>query len=121
MRGISSITDFFVICSASSDPQIKAISGSVTETLREKHGIRPIATNGIPSSQWVIVDFVDVLVHVLHQDKREYYALDELWGDARKVAWELPPKKKTSKGRGTTPKPSAADKSISGNVEHNEE
>lgn len=54
-------------------------------------------TSGIPASQWVVIDYVDVLVHALHQDKREFYALDDLWGDAPTLHWEeepAPPKAK---------------------------
>lgn len=97
LRGISSFTDFFVICSGTSEPHLKAISGSITETLREKHGVSVHGTSGIPSSQWVVIDYVDVLVHVLHSDKREFYALDDLWGDAPVVNWEEPAAVKPAK------------------------
>lgn len=105
MRGISSFTDFFVICSGTSEPHLKAITGAITETLREKHGVQVHGTSGIPASQWVVIDYVDVLVHALHQDKREFYALDDLWGDAPTVNWDdepAPPKAKATR------KPAAA-------------
>ena len=85
MRGISSFTDFFVICSGTSEPHLKAIAGEIQDKLREDHGIRPHAVDGYPLSQWVIVDFGDVLVHIFHHDKRGFYALEDLWSDAPRL------------------------------------
>ena len=116
LRGISSFTDFFVLCSGTSEPHLKAISGSITESLREKHGVSVHGTSGIPASQWVVIDYVDVLVHVLHQDKRDFYALDDLWGDAPVLNWEEPsapakvPKRATKTAAKTVRKPRAAKK-----------
>lgn len=85
MRGISSFTDFFVICSGTSEPHLKAIAGEIQDRLREEYGIRPHAVDGYPTSQWVIVDFGDVLVHIFHQEKRGFYALEDLWSDAPRL------------------------------------
>ena len=86
LRDISTFTDFFVICSGSSEPQLKAISSGITEQLREEHQVRPHAIDGYPLSQWVVMDFGDVVVHIFHQSKRELYSLEDLWNDAPRVA-----------------------------------
>lgn len=85
MRGISSFTDFFVVCSGTSEPHLKAIASEIQDRLREDYGIRPHAVDGYPTSQWVIVDFGDVLVHIFHQEKRGFYALEDLWSDAPRL------------------------------------
>ena len=85
MRGISSFTDFFVIVSGSSDPQLKAIASSIRGRVRDVTGQRPIAEDGFPGSQWVIIDYGSVIVHVFHTEKRDVYALESLWSDARRI------------------------------------
>lgn len=77
-----------MICSGSSDPQLKAISGEIEHQVREKHGVRPFRVDGKPLSQWVIIDYTDVLVHVMHEEKRAFYGIESLWADAERVAWE---------------------------------
>jgi ribosome-associated protein len=85
LRGISSFTDFFVICSGTSEPHLKAIAGEIQDRLRQDHGVRPQGVDGYPLSQWVIVDLGDVLVHIFHQEKRAFYGLEDLWGDAPRL------------------------------------
>ena len=87
MRGISSFTDFFVIVSGTSEPQLKAIAGSIRERVREATGQRPTAEDGFPVSQWVIVDYGSVIVHIFHAEKRHVYGLEDLWNDARKITF----------------------------------
>ena len=88
LRGISTFTDYYVICSGNSEPQIKAIAAEVQEQLRNKHDTRPAAVDGFPVSQWVILDYLSVLVHIFVGDKRDYYALEDLWGDAPRLTLE---------------------------------
>ena len=88
MRAISSFTDFFVIVSGTSDPQLKAIASSIREKVREAIDIRPFAEDGLPGSQWVIIDYGSVIVHIFHTEKRDVYGLETLWSDARKI--EIP-------------------------------
>ena len=88
LRGISTFTDFFVICSATSEPQLKAIAGEIETRLKEDHQIRPVAIDGFPASQWIVLDYLQVVVHIFHQDKRAFYSLEDLWGDAPRVEWE---------------------------------
>lgn len=86
LREISTITDFLVICSAQSEPQLKAIANGVEQSLKEDQGKHPLAVDGFPTSQWIVMDYGDVMFHIFHEDKRPYYALEELWSDAPKVS-----------------------------------
>ena len=88
LRGISTFTDFFVICSATSEPQLKAIASEIETRLREDYAVRPVAIDGFPASQWMVLDYLQVVVHVFHREKREFYSLEDLWGDAPRVEWE---------------------------------
>ena len=88
LQGISSFTDYFVICSGTSEPHLKAIAGEIEERLREEHGIRAVSVDGFPASQWIVLDYMQVIVHVFRQEKREFYSLEDLWSDAPRVAWE---------------------------------
>ena len=88
LRGVSGFTDFFLICSGSSEPQLKAISSSIRESLREKFDQRPLAEDGYPASQWVVLDYGDVICHLFYGEKREYYDLENLWSDAKRVPLE---------------------------------
>jgi ribosome-associated protein len=88
MRGISSFTDFFLIVSGTSEPQLKAIAASIRERVREVTGTRPIAEDGFPASQWVIIDYGSVIIHIFHKEKRDLYGLESLWGDAGRLEIE---------------------------------
>jgi len=85
LRGVSTFTDFFLIASGSSEPQLKAISSSIRENLREKFGRRPLAEDGYPASQWVVLDYGEVICHLFFGDKRGFYDLENLWSDAARV------------------------------------
>lgn len=88
LHGISTFTDFFVICSATSEPQLKAIASEIETRLRGDHGVRAVAIDGFPASQWIVLDYLHVVVHIFHRDKRAFYSLEDLWGDAKRLAWE---------------------------------
>jgi ribosome-associated protein len=85
LRGISSFTDFFVVCSGTSEPHLKAIAGEIQDKLRDDHDIRPTNVDGYPTSQWVVMDYGDVLVHIFHHERRGFYALEDLWSDAPRL------------------------------------
>ena len=85
LRGISSFTDFFVICSGTSEPHLKAIINDLQDRLRKEHDVRPLAVDGFPMSQWVVADYGGVVVHIFHQEKRAFYSLEDLWGDAPRL------------------------------------
>lgn len=88
LRGVSGFTDFFLVCSGTSEPQLKAISSSIRENVRESLGIKPLAEDGYPASQWVVLDYGDAICHIFLGEKREYYDLENLWSDAKRVVWE---------------------------------
>lgn len=88
LEGISSFTDYFVICSGTSEPHLKAISGEIEEQLKAQHGVRAVSVDGFPGSQWIVLDYLQVIVHVFRQEKREFYSLEDLWSDAQRVDWE---------------------------------
>jgi ribosome-associated protein len=81
LRKISSVCDYFVICSGSVDVHVKAITDAVDDGLRKK-GIRPSHREGGSGSTWVLLDYFDVVVHVFTEEARQFYALEKLWGDA---------------------------------------
>jgi len=85
LRGISTLTDFFVICSGTSEPHLKAIAGEIETKLREDYDTRAAAVDGFPASQWIVLDYLQVIVHVLHRDKRDFYSLEDLWSDAPRL------------------------------------
>jgi len=83
------ITDYFVIASGSSDRQVKTIVEEVEKALRAQ-GVRPVRREGETENRWVLLDYVDVVVHVFAEEEREYYDLERLWRDAPRPAWAEP-------------------------------
>ncbi|KEO72449.1 ribosome silencing factor [Anditalea andensis] len=79
----NSVSDFFVICSGNSDTQVEAISTSIEEEVIKYNKERPWKSEGRSNCQWILIDYVSVVAHVFLKDKREFYALEELWGDAK--------------------------------------
>ena len=86
LRGVSSYTDFFVLCSGNTDRQTKAIHDAVHEGLKKDHGIIARRIEGLPEARWILMDYLDVVVHVFTPDAREFYRLEQLWGEAPKRA-----------------------------------
>jgi len=86
LRGISTFTDFFVICSGTSEPHLKAIASAIEDGVRTDHKRGPLAVDGYPLSQWLVMDYGDVVVHIFHAAKREFYSLEDLWSDAPRLA-----------------------------------
>lgn len=80
---ISSVTDYFVVASADSDVQLKAIADNIERKLRKEDGVHIYHKEGIDSPHWILLDYVDVVVHLFRKEKREYYGLERLWGDAK--------------------------------------
>ncbi|MBH8558514.1 ribosome silencing factor [Hymenobacter negativus] len=78
----NAVADYFIICSANSDTQLEAIARSVEEEIEKVTGESPWQTEGRTNREWVLLDYVDVVVHVFLRDRRQFYALEELWGDA---------------------------------------
>ena len=78
----NAVADYFIICSANSDTQLDAVARSVEEEIEKVTGESPWQTEGRTNREWVLLDYVDVVVHVFLRDRRKFYALEELWGDA---------------------------------------
>ncbi len=95
LKEVATFTDYFVICSADSDTQVKAISDEIDKTLRDG-GLKSWHKEGYRSLNWVLIDYVDVVVHVFKKDMREFYNLEKLWGDAPVIEVEDPAFKKTA-------------------------
>jgi ribosome-associated protein len=85
LRKLSSFTDFFVICTGASEPQLKAIANELEDRLKKEHKRSPLGIDGFPLSQWIIADYGDVVVHIFHPSKREVYRLEDLWNDAPRL------------------------------------
>jgi len=87
VRDLITITDYFVIASGASDRQVKTIADEVVKALRGE-GNKPVRIEGEAASRWILLDYVDFVVHVFHQDGRDHYRLERLWIDAPRVEWE---------------------------------
>jgi len=85
VRELSSVTDYFVLASGTSEPHLRAIVDEVIEKLRADHQLRPRAIDGTFQAAWVVLDYFDVIVHVMRRDIRDRYDLETLWGDAPRV------------------------------------
>lgn len=85
LEKVTDFTDYFMICSGTSERQVQAIADAVQEKLRE-HRVRPLHVEGYNRAQWVLIDYGDLVVHVFQEEQRRYYALERLWGDAPEVS-----------------------------------
>jgi ribosome-associated protein len=103
LRELTTIADYFIICTGDSETQVKAIADEVDKKMREM-GVRSWHTEGYRGLNWVLVDFVDVVVHIFKKETREYYNLEKLWGDAPTVIAEDPLLKKAIKKKPGRPK-----------------
>lgn len=99
VRDLSSVTDYFVIASGTSEPHLRAIVDEITDRLRDEHDLRPLRKDGSMQGAWVVLDFFDVIVHIMRTDARERYDLEGLWGDAARVKAKSKVKKKSAKAK----------------------
>jgi ribosome-associated protein len=81
LRGIAEFADYFVVCTGTSDIQVRAIADEVVEH-GKANGQRPHSVEGYDQRKWILIDFVDVVVHIMQPDERKFYGLERLWGDA---------------------------------------
>jgi ribosome-associated protein len=88
LRGLCNIADYFVICSANSPPHLNAVRREVADRLKVEHGVASHGHDGAIDSLWTVLDFIDVVVHILHREKREFYAIENLWAKAPRVEWQ---------------------------------
>lgn len=79
----NTLCDFFVICHGDSNRQVEAVAKSVEETTRVQLNEKPWHVEGVKNAQWILLDYVSVVVHVFHKDVRDFYGLEKLWGDAK--------------------------------------
>lgn len=93
VRKISSVTDYFVIASGNSEPHVRAIADEITDGLLREAEIKPRAVDGSLAGGWLVMDFFDVIVHVMRGDVRKHYDLESLWGDAPRVRAAAPRKR----------------------------
>lgn len=106
LRGLTTMTDFFVVCSADSDVQIRAIAAAVDEGMQKKGAAAWHKESG--SSSWVLLDFVDVVVHIFHTNTRTFYNLEKLWGDAKiRRVTDAPARKTPARGAARVPRAKA--------------
>ncbi|WP_276091371.1 ribosome silencing factor [Pedobacter sp. JY14-1] len=84
----SSVSDFFIICSANSATQVKAIADSVEEEIYKHTQTNPWRKEGQDLAEWIILDYFDIVVHVFKTEKREFYGIEELWGDALATSYQ---------------------------------
>ena len=89
LRGISPVTDLFVVFTGTSDRQMRAVADEIVD-VAAKGGQRLYKAAGMDSGQWILLDFVDVVVHIFDDEHRRYYDLELIWGDAPRVRWQRP-------------------------------
>jgi ribosome-associated protein len=85
LREIASFTEFFIISSGANQRQVQAIADEIEEQLKKQHNARPVRTEGYAAAEWVLMDYGDFIVHIFEKNAREFYDLERLWRDAKKV------------------------------------
>ena len=78
--------DYFVICSGRTDRQTRAIHDAIHQEMKSDHALLPRRVEGLPEARWILIDYLDVVVHIFTPDTREYYRLEQLWGEAPSLA-----------------------------------
>ena len=86
LRGVLGYADYFVVASGNTDRQVKAIHDAVHMEMKQRHGLLPRRVEGLPQANWVLMDYLDVVVHIFTPETREFYRLEQLWGEAPKRA-----------------------------------
>jgi ribosome-associated protein len=89
LRGVLDYTDFFVVCSGNTDRQTKAIHDAIHEGMKREHGVLPARVEGLGHARWILMDYLDVVVHIFTPDTRDYYRLEDLWGEVPSRAVQL--------------------------------
>ncbi len=82
VRNLTTLTDYFIVCQGGSDTQIRALANNVTEKIKEQTGEHVWRKEGLENKKWVVLDYVDVVVHIFNEETREFYALEKMWNDA---------------------------------------
>ncbi|MGW9618535.1 ribosome silencing factor [Streptomyces diastaticus] len=97
MSDVLSITDAFLLASAPNDRQVKSIVDEIEERLNKQFGAKPVRREGDRDARWILLDYVDIVVHVQHSEERVFYALERLWKDCPEI--ELPEEAKATRGK----------------------
>ena len=82
LRGVIGYTDYFLVSTGNTDRQTKAIHDGILEGMKQDHGLIPRRVEGMPEARWILMDYLDVVVHVFTPEAREFYRLEQLWGEA---------------------------------------
>jgi ribosome-associated protein len=90
LRGVAGYTDYFVICSGNTDRQTKAIHDGIHFALKKEHGLLPRRVEGQTEARWILMDYLDVVVHIFTPETRDFYRLEALWGEVPRREVELP-------------------------------
>ena len=88
VRGVVGYTDFFLVCSGNTSRQVKAIHDGIQQALKDEHGILPRRVEGQTEATWILMDYLDVVVHVFTPEARDFYRLEQLWGEVPARAME---------------------------------
>jgi ribosome-associated protein len=89
LRGLTSVADYFLICTGRSDRQVKGIYDGIQLGMKHEHETLPIRVDGVTQAQWILIDYGDVIVHVFTPEMREFYRLEQLWGEAPARTFEF--------------------------------
>lgn len=89
LRGTSSITDFAVVCTATSVPHLRAVLRDVDKEVGEQYGIEPVYAERTPNALWSVLDYIDVMIHVMAGEVREFYALEEFWKPENRIEFDV--------------------------------
>ena len=87
LRGLSTVTDYMVLCSVDSLPQLRAVRDEVWDEIVKQHDRKPLVADTNMDSLWLVLHYGDIMVHIFHKEKRLFYSLEELWSDAPRVDW----------------------------------
>ena len=88
VRGVLTYTDFFLVCSGNTARQTKAIHDGIHQSLKDEHGMLPRRVEGLREARWILMDYLDVVVHIFTPDARDFYRLEQLWGEVPSRAME---------------------------------
>ncbi len=85
LRGTSSITDFAIVCTATSTPHLRAVLNGIDKEIFEKHGVSPAYAERTPAAMWSVLDYIDVMVHIMAEEVRDFYGLEKFWKEENRI------------------------------------
>lgn len=87
LRGTSSITDYAIVCTATSTPHLRAVLTGIDKDVYEKYGMEPVYSERTPGALWSVLDYIDVMVHIMAEEVRDFYALENFWKPENRIEW----------------------------------